>query len=534
MSPDSPSLASTRSDPLYAALEERVLDRDQKGASEVYYRLVKSGRPLPEMLREAVRIHAPYTHVPYHERIDDGYVNFVNNDHCLLSARASLHLSKMVPAAATGLPMAQTIWYIPTGLDIWNQKIGKAPGHYSRGMQIASGPPPAPVVHWPDQQPLALDGGLKERLGHWATLVHRGQVIEAYRVFLGLMANPAERRAALAELAFAGLIDVQDRSFQNRSYTTGHKSFRARATVELGEAIGWDLAHDVLYAGALDIAVGPRWYSLYEVACNAVTVYLTGQTLHAVPYGGTTEQERAILADNKAPLSKVESDALIDVVVRQPEPAYLLKVTELLKAGKSARSILDALQIGAAEVVLETHNDLNFSLPQHCYEYHNTLGWFWDTFEHPQRVKLLYLAAAYLNQAAHHQRLTGDLLPPRIDKPSSTSGLDAERMADAVQAATIALDAPKAVGWTEAYLESGHDTAPLVRALALACTRLGNDPHNQEIALCLLEDFGKNRNPDRGRLLLAAAQHTARHRKYGDPLDCSRRFGQALGIAALH
>jgi len=73
-----------------------------------------------------------------------------------------------------------------------------------------------------------------------------------------------------------------------------------------------------------------------------------------------------------------------------------------------------------------------------------------------------------------------------------------------------------------------------VRALALACTRLGNDPHNQEIALCLLEDYGKNRNPDRGRLLLAAAQHTARHRKYGDPLDCSRRFGQALGIAALH
>ena len=35
-------------------------------------------------------------------------------------------------------------------------------------------------------------------------------------------------------------------------------------------------------------------------------------------------------------------------------------------------------------------------------------------------------------------------------------------------------------------------------------------------------------------LLVAAAHHTARHRKYGDPLDCSRRFGQALGITALH
>jgi hypothetical protein len=532
MSPDSQSAAGTRPDPLYGALEERILERDQKGASEVYYRLVKSGRPLPEMLREAVRIHAPYTHVPYHERLDDGYVNFVNNDHCLLSARATLHLSRMVPDAAAGLPMAQTIWYIPTGLDIWNQKIGKAPGHYSRGLKVAEGPPPTPVVHWPDQKALVLDGALKDRLGHWATLVHRGQVLDAYRVFLGLMADPADRRAALAELAFAGLIDVQDRSFQNRSYTTGHKSFRARATVELGEAIGWDFAHDVLYAGALDIAVGPRWYSLYEVACNAVMVYLEGQTLHAVPYAGSTDFERAILANNRAPLTREESDALIDAVVRQAEPANLLKVTELLKAGRSPRSILDALQVGTAQVILETHGELNFSLPQHCYEYHNTLAWFWDTFEHPQRIKLLYLAAAYLNQAAHHQRLIGDQKPPQIEVPAS--GLDAQRMAGAVEAATIALDAPKAVGWTAAYLAAGHDTAPLVQALALACARLGNDPHNQEIALCLLEDYGKNRNPDRGRLLLAAAHHTARHRKYGDPLDCSRRFGQALGVAALH
>src|ERR1700719_2925106 len=108
---------------LYEKLEDRVLARDQVGASECYYDLVRDGRPLPEMLREAVRIHGPYTHVPYHERIDDGFINFVNNDHCLLSARATLHLSKWLPAEMAGLAMAQTIWYIPTGLDIWNQKI---------------------------------------------------------------------------------------------------------------------------------------------------------------------------------------------------------------------------------------------------------------------------------------------------------------------------------------------------------------------------------------------------------------------------
>jgi len=57
-------------------------------------------------------------------------------------------------------------------------------------------------------------------------------VLASYRVFLGLMQDVPNRRAALAHLAFAGLIDVQDRMLHNRSYTTGHKSFRARATIE--------------------------------------------------------------------------------------------------------------------------------------------------------------------------------------------------------------------------------------------------------------------------------------------------------------
>ena len=141
---------------LYDKLEDRCLMRDQKGASDVYYELVRAGRPLPEIVAEGVRIHAPYTHVPYHERIDDGYPNFVNNDHCLLSARATINLNRMLPPHLAMLPMAQTIWYIPTGLDIWNQKIDSrfsgsrcparsgytrwsAPSAASRGAAAASG-----------------------------------------------------------------------------------------------------------------------------------------------------------------------------------------------------------------------------------------------------------------------------------------------------------------------------------------------------------------------------------------------------------
>ena len=335
----------------YDKLEDRVLARDQVGATECYYDLVRDRRPLPEMLREAVRIHGPYTHVPYHERIDDGFVNFVNNDHCLLSARATLHLSKWLPAEMAGLPMAQTIWYIPTGLDIWNQKINKAPGHYARGMAPQKSAPPKPVIHWPDQEPERLDGPLRDRLDQWMTLVHRGHVLEAYRVFLGLMQNKPERKAVLAELVFAGLIDLQDRAFLNRSYTTGHKSYRARATVELGTAIGWDDAHAVLYAGALDIAVGPRWYSTYEMACNCVTHYLEQQKISAVPYAGTTAGELALLA-NSEPLTAAEAEAFLEVVLRQHEPAYLEAVEPAAARGQRAapnpRRFADRRRTGVA------------------------------------------------------------------------------------------------------------------------------------------------------------------------------------------
>src|SRR5512145_3478750 len=102
---------------LYAQLEDRCLARDQVGATNVFHALVKAGRPLSEIVRETVRVHAPYTHVPYHQRVDEGFIRFVNNDHCLLSARTSVRLPAYLPDVLRFLPMAQTIWYVPTGLD---------------------------------------------------------------------------------------------------------------------------------------------------------------------------------------------------------------------------------------------------------------------------------------------------------------------------------------------------------------------------------------------------------------------------------
>jgi hypothetical protein len=517
----------------YARLEERILARDQVGASQVFYELVRAGRPLPEILGETVRIHAPYTHVPYHQRIDGGFFRFVNNDHCLLSARTSLRLPDYLPEALRYLPLAQTIWYVPTGLDPWNQLLGRAPGHYGRRAYKPDPNTPAapPERHWADQEPLVLDGPFEERLDHWLTLVQRGEVLHAYRVFLGLFQEKEHRRALLAHLIFAGLIDVQDRMLFNRSYTTGHKSYRARATIELGEAVGWDHAHDVLYAGVPDMAVGPRWHSTYEMACQVAWTRLAEP--EARPRSSMEPSPRRLceerLLANAAPLAPGEAERLVHALVDEPEPAYIEAITALLLAGTDPRRILDTIQIAAARVILRAGNPDNFSMPQHSYEYTNTLGWFYDTFDHPHRLKLLYVAGSFVNQAADWVRHTPGNGEADARPPAGAGALSAAALLERLDEAQTALRPAESVAWARAYLDAGHDRAPLVRTLALAAARAGNDPHNQEIGLCLLEDWGHTRASDRDTLLLACAHHTAGHVKYGDPLEPYRRFTEALG-----
>jgi hypothetical protein len=503
----------------YARLEELILARDQVGASQVLYALLTQGRPVTEILSETVRIHAPYTHVPYHQRLDDGVVRFVNNDHCLLSERVSLPLMSMVRPELRLLPLAQSVWYIPTGLDPWNQLLGRAPGHYTRLYEIdVSQEPPAPEAHWPDQEPLRLDGPLRERLNHWLTLVQRGEVLTSYRVFLGLMEDDANRRQVLAHLAFAGLIDVQDRMLHNRSYTTGHKAYRARATIELGEALGWAAAaHSVLYAGVPDMAVGPRWHSTYEMGCNVVQNLLDGR-----------DQE---LLRQDAPLTPAEEAMLVDVIVRQREPSVIEALVALLRAGRAPRRILDAIQVAAAQVILETGHPNNFSMSQHGYEYCNTLGWFYDTFDHPHRLKLLFVAASFINRAADHQASTPNNGRRAITPPAGVKSLSPSQLLERLDQTLLALQPDEAVDLTAAYLEAGFDRAPLLQALATAACKLGNDPHNQELGLCLLEDFRHSTAADRDRLLLASAKHTAGHRKYGDPLEAYRRFAESFDLA---
>ena len=122
---------------------------------------------------------------------------------------------------------------------------------------------------------------------------------------------------------------------------------------------------------------------------------------------------------------------LVDVILRQEEPSVIEALVALLRAGRAPRRILDAIQVAAAQVILDTGNPNNFSMAQHGYEYCNTVGWFYDTFDHPHRLKLLFVAASFINHGSHHQADTPDngrraIVPPpgrhRCRRASSWSG----------------------------------------------------------------------------------------------------------------
>ena len=522
---------------MYAALEEGIVSRDQEAASDILYDLIRAGRPLEEMLLETVRIHGPYTQAPFHQRLDDGFVRFVNNDHCLLSGRLAMRMPAVLSDKHRFLPIAQTMWYVPTGLDAWNQLLGKAPGHYGRSRYDAERypVPPAPVVHNPDtpalENPEAI-GTLDEQLNEWLTLVMRNRPAEAYSLLKGMLRNPANRERVLAQFVFAGLIDIQDRMLYVTSYTTGHKSFRARATVELADAVGWDRAEPIIYAGAPDLAVGPHYYATYEMACRVLMTELDDDppvsTLAATP-----ESSRdAELFRQEGDLSIAEREGLLRAVLREPDPSYIHAITGLLQAGRSPKKILDTIQIAAAQVVLEAGEPENFGMPQHCYEYTNTLAWFYGRFTHRHRTKLLFVAGSFVNQAAMKLRNTPGNGRPLLRAPAGSDRLSRDQVLRQLEAATDRLEPDEAASWVQAYLDGGYARGPLLASLAMSAAKHGNDPHNQELGMCFLEDYARTSSPERHHLLLACAKHTAGHRKYGDSLELYYRYSEAFGIDA--
>jgi hypothetical protein len=171
--------------------------------------------------------------------------------------------------------------------------------------------------------------------------------------------------------------------------------------VEVGNWVGWDNAHDVVYAGRSRHRRRPRWHSVYEMACNVITIFIGGK--RSTPSRKAAPPSASGIAANTGMVSEAETEELIEALVHQHEPAYIEKISALLLAGNRRGG-----------------SSTSFSWPQprwcsrptapaisRCrstHEYRQHAGWFFDNFAHPQRLKLLYVAGSMVNQAAWNQQ----------------------------------------------------------------------------------------------------------------------------------
>src|SRR5256885_12442157 len=87
-------------------------------------------------------------------------------------------------------------------------------------------------------------------------------------------------------------------------------------------------------------------------------------------------------------------------MIRRPPRSTLFPYTTLFRS----------IQVAAGRVVLSVGSPANFSMPHHGFEYTNTLKWFYDTFAHPHRLKLLYVAGSFINQRSEEH--TSELQSP--------------------------------------------------------------------------------------------------------------------------
>jgi len=493
-------------------LTEAILARDQPRTADLFFRMVRrEGRSVGEALAEMTAAEAPFVQVPSHVDVRDGQITLINNDHTILGLRASYDLAPFLPEEYRLLPLLQSVWYIPAGLDIWNQLRGRYPGRYAtmKGMNV---PPPSfgPVVWNREEAPIHQEGPLEERLHAHMIATMSGDVRRSYGLFLGLAADPAARARLRDHMLFLGLIDIQDTVAGRKARNTGHKGLRARAITDLADAVGWERARGVFYVGVPDMAVGPLYYSIYDAACVTVSAEF--------PDAGKT-----LKAKNHGALTPAEVEALVRLLMEADAPAVWDGITHHLNNGVSLQSLGDTIQIGAAELLLRTTVPRQFTDGQHPFDYCNAANYWMRTSDNPYQPRVLYLMANFVNDVARTNKLQRSVLEEE-GAGFEAGGRSPGALLEELDAAILAYDVARTCAVAGAYLRSGADRRAFQSALALTACKFQDDPHNQKITHSAFEEYAHNKTHLRDRLLLAAARLLAGWPKMPGERECYARF----------
>jgi hypothetical protein len=492
-------------------LTEAILERDQPRTADLFYGMVaRDGRSLRDALSVVTAAEAPFVQVPSHINVRDGAITLINNDHTILGLRTSVSLAPFLPERYRLLSFLQSVWYIPAGLDIWNQLLGRYPGRYAtmKGMNV---PPPSygPVVWHHEGEPIHEEGTVEERLHQHMIATMSGDVRRSYGLFLGLADDPEVRQRLRDHLIFMGLIDVQDTVAGRKARNTGHKALRARAVADLADFIGWDQAQGVYYIGVPDMAVGPLYYSIYDAACVVVS---------ELPDAGKKFEET-----NQTPLTPSQVEEFVQLLMTADAQTVWAKLSEHLRNGIAIRSLGDTIQIGAAELILRTTVGRQFTDGQHPFDYCNVANYWMRTAQSPYKPRVLYLMANFVNDVARSDKLVNSIIEGEI-AGFDGAGRTPQVLLEDLDQAILAFDFAKTTAIANAYLKSGADLSAYQAAVAVTACKFQDDPHNQKITHSSFEEHAHNSTHLKDRLLLASARLLAGWTKMPGERECYARF----------
>ncbi|HEV2126241.1 MAG TPA: hypothetical protein VGW38_26090 [Chloroflexota bacterium] len=527
--------------------QEALIEANYPRTTNHFVNLLKDGYRMPDLVRHGLDAASPYLTVPSHVMVNDaGEMSNVNYDHCVLGLRASRRMMPYLPEAHRQLSMAQAIWYMPQGLDVWDQLLCEFPGHYARddkkcgvrpggtdeqGNDRFDGPAWSAPKQWfqTDHEP-DREGSVQERLIRMQNRIMEGDKNGAYKLSLGLRRepDPTVRKQLESQLLFCAIIDLQDTLQQRKLQNIGHKALRARAVVELSDLVGYEHADNLYYCVVPDIACFPRLYPLYDYSTLAL--------------GGRFKGEMyALKRANDQPLTDEERETFIDLILNAKQPQVLAHITHLLGQGKRIIEISDTV-IAAFNRHLndEVWSKKSFFQIGHAFDYANVVNFWLRSYEHPHQAKGPYFQAAFVNDCIQMTKA----FPIDVNSEFYLGDWKAHRdwasrlsIADClgqIIAACERLDMPRARACTESYLERESARRPLMEALTIASAKFQNDPHIQRHAATMIEEYENTTLPERYKddFLRAWATYVAGGAKRTTALDCVRMYEGQLGVSS--
>ncbi len=514
------------------ATVDRLRDEIQgvryREATTTFCRLVaEQDRPLKDMIRQAIAAAAPYVQVPSHMmRLPTGEMRGVNYDHTILGWRGAISLMRELGGTRGILPNVQAMWYVPQGLNVWEQVICEFPGHYARDGEQCNrkfpGPDehvnrfdgPAwnvPKIYFQDHEPIE-GGSVDDRLAAMNWAISEGDKAEAYGLFLGLAKQPENRERLKDAILFAGIIDLQDTIINRGGYQNiGHKALRARALVDIADFLGWDDAHELMYTVVPDLGCSPHLHGLWTEISNICRMELPD---HA-----------SIPKRSDAPVSERELDVLTETLLWGGPYEVNATIMRLFRRGAGILDVGDAVVVCFQRYLIDVLEHPNaFLHPTHALDYMNVVQSWTRNHDNPHQVKAVFMGARFMNDT-----IRSNAMVPRDPKSALESrhayrawadDIAIDRLLAVLKRYVLAQDAPRSCALVNSYLERTSERRDLLDAITYAACHWQNDPHVMRNCASSLEEFRHNRTTRRDDIIRGFVKHQARYVKRAPTHDC--------------